>query len=173
VIDELTEDQKRHLDACVETVKKEMYSRLKLPIIGLAAVFAVAVSIFATYLYMQAKINVMNAQTEFAEVKKNFYEDAMAARKEIDAMVATYNGLAENAEASVKRMQGYEKTLETIATNYANMMSNKNMTAPSLAPPEMSPQSSSKDMPPPLVQESSRPPRDIFQIPQQRQPTLK
>lgn len=169
--EDLTKDQLKHLDDCVETVKKEMYSRLKLPIIGLAAVFAVAVSIFATYLYMQAKINVMNAQTEFAMVKKDFYEDAMEARKEIDSMVEKYNDLATNAEASVKRMQAYEKTLETIATNYAKMMSEKNMESPALGTLAPPPEINSEGTPPPLVQDSSRPARDIFQIPQQRQAT--
>ena len=174
-----TEEQKDHIDnrikyyinSCAGDVKEEFYSKLKVPLIGLAAIFAVAVSIFATYLYLQAKMNVMQAQTEFASVKKEFYEDAMEARKEIDAMVDTYNDLAKNAEASVKRMQAYESTLETIANNYSKMTDNTDLSAP---PKEVAPPSSSNnDIPPPLVQESSRPSRDIFQIPQQQQQMLR
>lgn len=176
---EFTSDQKRHIDdrikeymsECSNDVKKEFYNKLKLPLIGLAGLFAIAVSIFATYLYMQAKINVMQAQTEFAAVKKDFYEDAMEARKQIDEMVATYNGLAENAQASVKRMQGYEATLEAIARNYTEMTSNTPANNQPTTQPEAIPPTSHNDagMPPPLVQQSSRPARDMFQIPQ-RQP---
>ena len=167
--EKLTKEQECYLDECFEEFKKESVKKLKFPLVGLAVVFAAAVSIFATYLYMQAKINVMEAQAEFAEVRKDFYEDVTDAKEKIDELMLSYrdrldewNKLAENAEASAQRMASYEKALEQIATNFAAMSAN---TPPSEFPnAQPNPQSFENPTPPNTAPKS----RDIFKIPEQR-----
>jgi hypothetical protein len=171
VAEKLTREQECYLDECFEEYKKESVKKLRFPLVGLAVVFAAAVSIFATYLYMQAKINVMEAQAEFAEVKKDFYEDVSEAKEKIDDLMISYrdrleewNTLAENAEASAQRMAAYEKSLEQIANNFAAMSSNT-------PPPDVDSNSPSTENTPPPLPEMTTPnmSRDIFKIPEQQQ----
>ena len=158
---ELTDEQKSHLDNCFAEFKKELYNRIKIPALGVIVGLGFIISIFATYIYLEAKMNVINAQAEFAAVKKDFYEDVTEAKKQIDEMVEVYNDLATNAEASVRRMESYEKTLESIATSFANMNDKikKDLKESTTAP-------TTSDIPPPLERMDSGPAvQELFQLP--------
>ena len=76
----LTEEEQEYLDDKFESFKLDFWKRFKIPAIGLAVVFAGLISVFSTYLYMQAKINVMQSQEELTKAKVTFYEGMMKHR---------------------------------------------------------------------------------------------
>lgn len=174
--DDLTVAEKEHLEICFNRFKDEFYARFKMPAIGLATVFAIGVSLFASYLYIQAKINVMQVQTELVQARKDFYDDVMAANEQIEKMVNTYNKLATDAEVSVKRMASYEGTLEQIANNYTAMVGVEKLPPPPplieipVNIPNQPPKMIEKAIPPPLdLSDKARQPgkdKEMFQIPQ-------
>jgi hypothetical protein len=119
----LTEEEKEYLDEKFESFKLSFWQKFKLPALGLAVVFAGLVSIFATYLYMQAKINVMENHEELTAAKVTFYNGMIKANQEIENMVDRYNKLAAEAEISVSRMKQYEEELERIAKRHQELRS--------------------------------------------------
>ena len=119
----LTEEEQEYLDDKFESFKLDFWKRFKIPAIGLAVVFAGLISVFSTYLYMQAKINVMQSQEELTKAKVTFYEGMMKANKEITDMVTRYNTLAEEAGASVGRMKAVEAEFEEILVKHKKMKS--------------------------------------------------
>jgi hypothetical protein len=86
--------------------------------IGLAVVFAGFVGIFATYLYLQAKANVMETQLELTQAKITFYKGMFEAGEQMsnmvndmEATVAVFNERAAQANISVGQMDKYENQM--------------------------------------------------------------
>lgn len=117
----LSEEEQRYLNNKFEDFKLDFWRRFKIPAIGLAVVFAGLVSVFATYLYMQAKINVMEAQEELTKTKIAFYEGMNKANTEIKSMIENYNSLVEQAGISVGKMKAYEKEIEDLVKRHAKL----------------------------------------------------
>jgi len=107
----LSEEEKDYLDDKFEQFKLDFWKRFKIPAIGLAVVFAGLVSIFSTYLYMQARVNVMESHADLAKAKATFYSGMQQANEEIEKMVENYNDMVEQAGVSVEMMKVYEKEL--------------------------------------------------------------
>lgn len=169
---ELTEGQKEHLDVCVESVKKELYSKLKIPLFGLVGVFAVGVSIFATYLYMQAKINVMGAQKEFYEYFTEARDSMNEKLEALDLKVDKFNQLGSKAETKLNKLSGFVDTLEELATNYVEMSKGSDQPSTTTKPKIIKPEPAGGSAPPPLNLNSNKGySKEMFQIPTQQ--TLK
>jgi hypothetical protein len=172
VAEELTKEQKEHLDVCVESVKKEMYSKLKVPLFGLVGVFAVGVSIFATYLYMQAKINVMNAQKEFYEYFTEARDSMDEKLGDLNLKLTEFNELGSRAEQKLNKLSGFVDTLEEIADNYTEMRRSEVTKPVRIESKSNSPAPQNETVPPPLnLNRSGGYSKDMFQVPQQQ--TLK
>jgi hypothetical protein len=169
---ELTKEQKEHLNVCVEDVKKEMYSKLKVPLFGLIGVFAVGVSIFATYLYMQAKINVMNAHKEFYEYFSEARESMDEKLEALNIKVAEFNEMGGKAEQKLNKLSNFVDTLEEMANNYTEMRRSGAINEPKPAPKPIQPKLNQEEPPPLDLKRSKGYNRDLFQIPTQQQ-TLK
>lgn len=161
----LTEEEKTFLEDKFEEFKSSFWKKFKLPAIGLAVVFAGLVSVFATYLYMQAKINVMQAQEDLTKAKVTFYEGMMKANQEITEMVEVYNKLAIEAGESVDKMKIYEEELERIVKNHQRLKSLQ----PSDHPTTELPSSLDPTVPPKLV---LPPNKEVFKIDPQMQQQL-
>lgn len=154
--EELTAQEKEYLDKKFESFALEFGKRFKIPVIGLAIVFAGLVSIFAAYLYMQAKINVMEAQASFAEAKTSFYESMQSSKEAIANMVKEYNSIVEEAGISVEMMKTYEEEYAKLCErNKAKLPAGENKKPdinippppdPSLGGGGMGPSSTRKDM---------------------------
>ena len=114
----LTEEERDFLDDKFEQFKLDFWKKFKLPALGLAVVFAGLISVFATYLYMQARVNVMNSQAELAKAKVTFYEGMMKANKEINKMTEEFNNLVEQAGISVGEMKKYEDEMKSLTKKH-------------------------------------------------------
>ena len=97
---DLTEKEQKYLDEKFDEFKNTFWKKFKLPAIGLAVVFASFVAVFASYTYMQAKINVMNSQAEMSKAITTFYDGMADANKEISGMVCKFNDLVSEAGVS-------------------------------------------------------------------------
>jgi len=171
VPEELTTEQKEHLEICVESVKKEMYSRLKVPLFGLVGIFAVGVSIFATYLYMQAKINVMNAQKEFYEYFTESRESMDEKLAALSVKIDEFNELGGQAENKLNKLSSFVDTLEEIANNYTEMKRGSEHISYEPKVKKIEPSKNSE--PPPLdLNDNKSYQQQMFQVPTQRN-TLK
>lgn len=175
----LTVEEKEFLDDKFEQFKLDFWKRFKIPAIGLAVVFAGLMSIFATYLYMQAKVNVMESQAELAQAKATFYSGMQKANEEMEGMITSYNDMVEQAGLSVEMMKIYEKELEHIATKHKNILEVDPKEESMVTPPAATtmPPAATTIMPPgnnsvmrletpqqlaPMVEQ-----RDVFKIPEQ------
>ena len=180
----LTEAEQEYLDDKFEGYTKHIAKKFKLPMIGLAVVFAGAVAIFATYLYMQAQSNVMNAQLDLTQASITFYKGMSATGEKMDKMVKDmqftadeFNERAAQAGLSVGLMDKYEKQMkvavekmEALAKRHYTLKKNKpahhskeikSVKTPKEVPAAVSPP------PPPIKLEKSQSKEkgNIFEIP--------
>ena len=100
----LSEEEKNYIDDKFEEFKIHMFKKLKLPAIGAAVIFAGLISAFASYVYVKARADILNAQI-------TFYEGLQTANNEIAATLNKFNILAGKAEESVARLKGVEDDL--------------------------------------------------------------
>lgn len=90
----LTKEEQEYLDEKFKEFKQKLWSKMKIPAIGLAVVFAGLMSIFASYTYLTARVDVAQAQVEF-------YQNMTAAQREVtdlkEQMIGNFNSLMEEA----------------------------------------------------------------------------
>ena len=118
---DLTNEEQKYLDKKFDEFQIGFWKKFRLPAIGLAVVFAGLVAVFASYLYMQARVNVMNSQVEMTKAVTTFYDGMHKANEEIKDMVDQFNILASDASRSVSRMKRYEAVLESIAKKHSEI----------------------------------------------------
>ena len=180
----LTEVEKEYLDEKFEGYTKHIAKKFKLPMIGLAVVFAGAVAIFATYLYMQARTNVMESQLDLTQASITFYKGMSATGEKMANLVKDmqftadeFNERAAQAGLSVGLMDKYEKQMkaavekmEALAKRHYTLKKNKPSNHPkevkSVGVPKEAPVSAPPP-PPPIRLEKSQPQEkgNVFEIP--------
>jgi hypothetical protein len=90
----LSKEEQEYLDEKFKEFKQKLWSKLKIPAIGVAILFAGLMSAFASYTYITAKADVAQAQVEF-------YQNMIAAQHEVtdlkEEMIGKFNSLMEEA----------------------------------------------------------------------------
>ena len=157
---ELTEKEREYLDNKFENFKLSFWKRFRLSALGLAVVFGAAVAVFATYTYLQAKINVINSQAELVKATVTFYRGMEESNKEMKDMMEKFNVLVEQAGTSVVKMYKYEKQLEEIVKRHERLKAERPVGHPKT--PETD--ALLKELAQPSAKVNKSTPRDMFKI---------
>ena len=104
----------KYLDSKFDDFKAGFLKKLRLPVVLMAAGFAALVSVFAIYLYAQARINVMKSLEDLSKAKITFYEGMTKANNEIRTIRENFIQLSEKALLSVDRMKKAEDEFDEL-----------------------------------------------------------